>query len=266
MKPFLSVIIPAYNESQRLPQTLVDVDKKLSEVEYSSEVLVVSDGSKDATAEIVRRFAVHMKNLKLIDNKENHGKGWVVRQGMMAAKGNWRLFMDADNSTTVDQFNLMLPFFKEGYDVVFGSRAVSGAKLVPPQPWYRQILGRGGNVVIQLFALPGVRDSQCGFKCFSENAAPRVFGLARVDRWGFDVEALALAKVLGYRAKEMPVTWVNDTRSTVGLKAYLSTLWDVGRIWWWLKRGSYPLNSNSLKPEPPRTEEIDSNSSTGAFE
>lgn len=212
-------------------------------------MLVVSDGSKDATAEIVRRFAEHMKNLKLIDNKENHGKGWVVRQGMLAAKGNRRLFMDADNSTSIDQFTTMIPFFKEGYDVIFGSRAIRGARLVPPQPWYRQILGHVGNWIIQLAVLPGVHDSQCGFKSFSEHAAEEVFRLARIDRWGFDVEALALAKTLGFRCKEVPVTWVNDTHSTVGIKAYISTLWDVARIAWWLKRGAYQLHGTPHEPK-----------------
>lgn len=248
MKPFLSVIIPAYNEASRLPKTLIDVDKKLSDVEYSSEVIVVSDGSKDATAEIVRRFSEHMRNLKLIDNKENHGKGWVVRQGMLAAKGNWRLFMDADNSTTVDQFGLMVPFLKEGYGVLFGSRAIKGAKLIPPQPWYRQIAGQAGNLIIQFLTLPGIKDTQCGFKCFSEETAERVFRLAKIDRWGFDVEALALAKLFGFRMKEIPITWANDTESKVGLKAYASTLLDVVRVWWAIKKGIY-LHTPSVVPE-----------------
>ena len=110
MKPYLSVIIPAYNESKRLPLTLIDIDKKLSEANYSYEIIVVNDGSKDNTAEIVRRFSHLIKNLRLIDNKENHGKGWVVRQGMLEANGKIRLFMDADNSTSVDQFNNMVVF------------------------------------------------------------------------------------------------------------------------------------------------------------
>lgn len=238
MKPFLSVIIPAYNEAQRLPRTLVDIDKKLSEAEYSSEVIVVNDGSKDTTAEVVRHFAPHMKNLKWIDNKENHGKGWVVRQGMLAAKGNWRLFMDADNSTTVDQFNGMMPYFKDA-DVVIGSRALKESKLTPPQPWYRQIPGRIGNRIIQWLAVPGIGDTQCGFKCFSEEAADRIFRSARIDRWGFDVEALALARKFGFTIREIPVVWVNDLRSRVSANAYISTLGDVIRVWWWIKKGRY---------------------------
>ncbi len=239
MKPFLSVIIPAKNEAKRLPLTLVDVDRHLKQAEYSSEVIVISDGSTDATVEVVTRFSHLMKNLRLIVNEENHGKGFVVRQAMLEAKGNFRLFMDADNSTSVDQFENMLPYFKEGYGVVCGSRAVPGAKLEPPQPWYRQILGKGGNLFIQLLVARGIHDTQCGFKCFSEEAAKAVFPLMKIDRWGFDVEAIALAKLFGYRVKEMPVRWVNDTRSNVGLKAYISTLWDVVRVRVWLWTGKY---------------------------
>ncbi len=251
MKPFLSVIIPAYNESERLPGTLVDIDRRLSHAEYSYEILVVNDGSKDATAEVVRRFAQTVRNLRLVDEPANHGKGWVVRRGMLEAKGNWRLFTDADNSTSIDQFEHMLPYFKEGYEVVFGSRGVRGAELVPAQPWYRQILGKLGNrLIIQPLVLPGVRDSQCGFKCFSEASAEQIFPLARVDQWGFDVEVLALALHLGFRIKEIPVRWVNDTRSTVGAKAYASTLWDVVRVWWWLRKGAYgAAKVGAVKPQ-----------------
>lgn len=248
MKPFLSVIVPAYNEAKRLPKTLVDIDKKLSEVEYSSEIIVINDGSKDATAEVVRRFSQYVKNLRLVDNRENHGKGWVVRQGMLAAKGNWRLFMDADNSTTVDQFANMMPYLKEGYDVIFGSRSIPGAKLTPAQPWYRQIPGKMGNLIIQILVLKGIKDTQCGFKCFSEEAAERIFRIARIDRWGFDVEALALAEALGYKMKEIPVTWVNDLESRVKASAYISVLLEVVRVWWWLRKGAYSLVQHTPTP------------------
>jgi dolichyl-phosphate beta-glucosyltransferase len=166
-KPFLSVIIPAYNEAKRLPLTLIDVDKHLQEQEYSYEILVVNDGSTDETAEIVNRFVPLIQNLKLIDNAENKGKGAVVRQGMLLAKGTWRVFMDADNSTSVVEFNKMIPYFKNGYEVVIGSRHVKGSKMSPPQPFYKRILGNAGNLMIQALLLPGIWDTQCGFKCFS---------------------------------------------------------------------------------------------------
>jgi dolichyl-phosphate beta-glucosyltransferase len=240
-KPFLSVIIPAYNEAKRLPLTLIDVDKHLQEQEYSYEILVVNDGSTDETAEIVNRFVPLIQNLKLIDNAENKGKGAVVRQGMLLAKGTWRVFMDADNSTSVVEFNKMIPYFKNGYEVVIGSRHVKGSKMSPPQPFYKRILGNAGNLMIQALLLPGIWDTQCGFKCFSDEAAEKVFNLTKIDRWGFDAEALALAKALGYQIREMPVFWVNDIRSHVSLRTYFQVLWEVAKIRWWLWTGRYGL-------------------------
>ena len=241
-KPYLSVIIPAYNEAKRLPLTLIDVDKHLAQQEYSYEIIVVSDGSADATAEIANRFKSLMENLKIIDNKENRGKGAVVRQGMLAAKGNWRLFMDADNSTSISEFNKMMPYFDDGYEVVIGSRAIKGAKMNPPQSIHKRIAGRFGNWFIQIMALWGIKDSQCGFKCFSEEAASRIFSVAKIDRWGFDVETLALARALGYDIKEVPVNWVNDPRTHVRLTSYFQVLWETVKVWWWLKRKKYNLN------------------------
>lgn len=241
MKPFLSVVISAYNEAKRIPRTLVDIDAYLSRVEYSSEIVVVNDGSNDETADIVRRFQAVVKNLRCIDNKENHGKGWGIRLGMREAKGNWRIFMDADNSTSIGQIERMIPFFKE-YDIIIGSRAVRGATLNPPQRWRRRILGRIGNFIIRLLAVPGIKDTQCGFKCFSEEAAEKIFPSMKINRWGFDVEALALARAAGYKIKEIPVTWVNDTRSTVSAGAYLSTLVDVVAIRWRLMRSEYDIS------------------------
>ena len=234
MKPFLSVIIPVYNESKRISLTLIDVDRKLSKADYSSEIIVVNDGSSDNTVEAVSKFLPLVKNLRVVDNKENHGKGFVVKQGMLEAKGTFRLFMDADNSTSVDQVGKMLPYFKEGYDVVIGSRDIKGAELVPPQPFYKRMLGNVGNLVIQVLLLPGLWDTQCGFKWFSEEAAGKIFGLLKINRWGFDVEALALAKKMGYRTKEIPVRWVNNADSRVKFGGYVSSLWDVVRVRWWL--------------------------------
>lgn len=249
MKPFLSVIIPAYNEAERLPLTLVDVDKHLSAAEYSYEIIVVDDGSRDTTVAVAKHFAGIVRNLRVVENEKNRGKGAAVRQGMLEAKGNWRLFMDADNSTSVDQVEKMLPYFsagggsafggKDAYDVIIASRAIPGAELEPPEPLYKQLLGKAGNLFIQLVAVRGICDTQCGFKCFSEEAAERIFGVARSDRWAFDVEALALARRFGFRIKEVPARWVNDFRSHVKLSAYVTTLFEVVRIRWWLISGVY---------------------------
>lgn len=238
-KPYLSIIIPAYNEAERIPTTLLDIDKRLEHAPYSYEIFVVNDGSKDNTAEVVRNMVKVVKNLKLIDNIENKGKGGVVRQGMLLANGTIRLFTDADNSTSIDQFDRMIPFFKEGYQVVIGSRAVAGAKLDPPEPLVKQIPGKMGNLFIQLLVLPGLWDTQCGFKAFTEEAVKKVFERSRIPGWGFDVEVLSLAKKEGYQIKEVPVHWVNDIRSHVKASAYIKVLWETITIRWWLWTGKY---------------------------
>ena len=243
-KPFLSVVIPAYNEAKRLPLTLIDIDKHLDEQEYSYEIVVVDDGSTDDTAEIVKRFIPLINNLKLIENHENKGKGAVVRQGMLSSKGLWRLFMDADNSTSIVEFNKMITYFKSGYDVVIGSRSVKGSRLLPPQPFYKRLLGKIENLFIQITLLPGIWDTQCGFKCFSDDAAEKLFSLTKVDKWGFDAEVLVLAKKLKYKMKEIPIFWVNDFRSYVKLMDYLQVLFETVKIRWWLWRDAYGIKSD----------------------
>ncbi|MEK9154927.1 MAG: dolichyl-phosphate beta-glucosyltransferase [Patescibacteria group bacterium] len=240
MKLFLSIIIPAYNEAKRLPLTLIDIDKHMQKVDYSYEIIVINDGSKDATGEIAERFSHLIKNLKII-NQENTGKGGAVKHGMIEAKGEIRIFTDADNSTSIDQFNKMIPYFKEGYDVVIGSRDAKGAKLIPPQPWYRRLTGNIGNLLIQALLLQGIWDTQCGFKAFTEKSAEKIFPLLKISRWGFDVEALSLAKTMKYKIKEMPVTWVNSPFSHVKATAYLQVLLEVFKIKFWLITGKYQL-------------------------
>ena len=171
--------------------------------------------------------------MKLIDNQHNGGKGAVVKQGMLEASGTIRLFTDADNSTSIDQFEKMIPYFKE-YDVIIGSRAVKGAILDPAEPWYRQIPGKMGNIFIQFLLLPGIWDTQCGFKAFKEEVAEKIFPLMKIARWGFDAESLALAKHFGFRVKEIPVRWTNDVFSQVKPSTYLQVLIETIKIRWWL--------------------------------
>lgn len=238
-QPYLSIIIPAYNEAERIPKTLLDMDKRFMNAPYSYEIVVVNDGSADKTGEVVKNMGKMVRNLKVIDLEKNGGKGAAVRQGMLMSGGQIRLFMDADNSTSIDQFNAMMPFFKEGYDVVIGSRSIKGAKLEPPEGFLRQAAGKGLNLVVQIFLLPGLWDTQCGFKAFTEEAAKKVFEASRVSGWGFDVEALSLAKKMGYRIKEIPVRWTYDIHSHVRMSAGLQFLGDIFRIRWRLWRGEY---------------------------
>lgn len=244
----LSVIIPAYNEEKRLPKTLEAVDAYLKRQNYPStgsgqaayEILVVNDGSKDGTAAVASGLTPVIQNLRLIDNKENHGKGYVVRQGMLEAKGEYRLFMDADNSTSIDQVEKIWPELKNGFEAVIGSRDIQGAVIKVSQPRYKELMGGMGNIVIQVIAgLKGIKDTQCGFKAFSAKAANEIFSKCEVNRWGFDVEALVVAKKLGFKIKEIPVVWKNDADSRVKPAAYFKTFAEVLQIRRNLTLGKY---------------------------
>jgi len=137
----------------------------------------------------------------------------------------------------------MIPYFKQGYEVVIASRDLKGSRMLPPQSLFKRGLGNIGNVIIQILLLPGIWDTQCGFKCFSDEAAKKVFSLTRINRWGFDAESLAIAKHLGYEIKQIPVFWVNDTRTRVSLASYLQVLWETAKVRWWLWRNYYNLNN-----------------------
>ena len=236
---YLSVVIPAYNEEKRIKKTLLEADKFLSSRNYSYEIIVADDGSSDGTVELIKNLSKDIKNLRVIDNQENHGKGYVVRQGLMEAKGKYRLFMDADNATTVDQVQNLLPFFKEGYDVAIGDRELKGSQIKKHQPFYKEMLGDLGNLLIQALAVPGIKDTQCGFKCFSAELVENIFPKLKIDRWGFDIEILALAKKFSYKIKTVPVVWINDEESKVSMSGYVNTLKELFQIKWNMMRGEY---------------------------
>ena len=227
MKPYLSVIIPAYNEEKRIPKTLLAIDAYLGKQSYTYEILVVIDGATDRTEHIVRKFQGLIKNLRVIANAENHGKGYVVRQGMLEAEGSIRLFMDADGATSIDHIEKMLPYFEsKKADVVIGSRDskdAEGAKQSVKQPFIKRMLGNMANILIQIVAVWGIWDTQTGFKAFTDKSAQDIFSRARISRWGFDIEALALARRLHYRIAIVPIYWENDPNSHVTLAGYINT-------------------------------------------
>lgn len=229
-KVFLSVIIPTYNEEKRIPQTLLAIDKYLSVQKYPCEILVVESGSTDETASVVNNLTRLIKNLRLINLPENRGKGWAVTQGMLAANGKYRLFTDADNSTSIEHFSKMQPFLEQGYDVVIGSRALRESVIAVPQSLFKRLLGKAGNLFIQLVAVWGIWDTQCGFKVFEEKAANDIFSRLTIPGWGFDVETLAIARLRGYKIKEMPVRWVNDPFSHVTAKSYFQVLFETMKV------------------------------------
>jgi glycosyltransferase involved in cell wall biosynthesis len=237
---YLSIIVPAYNEEKRLPSTLLDMGRYLSRQSYEYEIIVVNDGSKDRTAEVVKKLEPEIKGLKLIDNKKNHGKGFVVRQGLLEAEGEIRLFSDADNSTSVDQVEKIFPWIEKGFDIVIGSRDVKGAVLDPPQPWFRVMVGNIFNLMVQVLAgLWGIWDTQCGFKALTAKAAEDILPRCRIDRWAFDPEILKIGKKLGYKIKEIPVVWKNDPDSKVKLGGMVKMGFDLLKIRYNLIFGKY---------------------------
>ncbi|HEY4509779.1 MAG TPA: dolichyl-phosphate beta-glucosyltransferase [Candidatus Paceibacterota bacterium] len=226
----LSVIIPVYNEENRLPKTLKAVDEYLRTQSYKYEILVVNAGSTDRTKELVETAMREMQNLSIL-NRKNRGKGYAVREGMLAARGQYRMFMDADNSTSIDQVSKMWPEFEKGADVVIGSRDIKDAQIAVSQPLWRQTLGNVFNLIVQtLSGLWGMWDTQCGFKGFSAAAAQEIFARCTIDQWAFDVEVLVIAKKSGYKIKEIPVTWINDKESKVRLKGMVKMLLEVLQI------------------------------------
>ena len=228
----LSVVIPAFNEELRLPETLRYTVEYLTARPYTSEILVVDDGSTDNTGQIVRQWPCTTVSVRLLTQPDglNHGKGSAVKRGMLAAQGAFRLLMDADNSTTIDQVESFWKFFEKGYDLVIGSRNVEGSRVEVHQAIYKELAGRLGNWIIRVLAVPGISDTQAGFKMFTRECAETVFGRLSVERWGYDVEALVIARCRRYRMAEIPITWINAPGSKVGLGSYFQVLGEIWRI------------------------------------
>ena len=212
---FLSVVIPAYNEEDRLPGTLERVISYLGRRGGEFEIIVVDDGSDDGTSEAALSFASKAP-IRVLRNNRNRGKGYSVRRGMLEAKGDLRLFSDADLSTPIEELpKLERAILEEGFDIAIASRGLPQSRLPARQPFWREALGRTFNLYIQLLLLPGIWDTQCGFKLFTARAAEEVFGRVTIEGFGFDFEALFIARKLGLRIKEVPVTWYHSPKTKV---------------------------------------------------
>jgi len=211
--PFLSIVVPAYNEEGRLPQTLPLIVDFLQAQTYPSEVIVVDDGSVDSTASVAERMAVEAPLVRLIRN-EHRGKGYAVKTGVMAASGDYIFLCDADLSMPIEEVTNFLPPRLGDYDVAIGSREVEGAQRYD-EPGLRHLMGRVYNSLVRLLAVRGFQDTQAGFKCFAREAAHELFPYQTMDGFGFDVEILFIAQKRGYRIVEVPINWYYMSNSRV---------------------------------------------------
>ena len=243
-RPFLSVIIPAYNEAQRIPLTLVDLDHHLAAVEFSYEIIVVDDNSTDKTPAVVTQFGEMIKNLRLERNPGKLGYGNTIAAGMRAAHGEWRLTMDADNSISIQEFVKAIPYLRltNGFEVLLASRVEKGSRFDPPLPTERRIAEWLLNRFIRLAMKSRLRDTLLGFRCFSSGVAERVFGAVKIEQWGGVIEGVLLAERLGYPVKEIPVSIAHVRGSHFLMRDYLQIAWGAVKIRWWLNRGKYNIN------------------------
>ena len=223
----LSVVIPAFNEEKRLPGTLGSMLRFLRERGESFEIVVVDDGSKDRTAEVARQAG---PEVRVLQNPGNRGKGYSVRHGMLNAQGQWRLMSDADLSTPIEELNSLKEALADGAQIAIASRAVSGANLEKRQSIMRESSGRFFNLIVRWLHLPGIKDTQCGFKLFSAAAAEAAFRDSKLDGFAFDVEALVLARCAGFKIREVAVTWRNDEQSRVSFGRGLAAFIDLFRL------------------------------------
>ena len=246
--PELSIVIPAYNECARIEQTLTRVMECVQNQGWDAEVLVVDDGSKDGTPEIIQRWMQRYPRLKLVQNAGNRGKGYSVRNGLLQAAGEIVMFTDADLSAPMEEANLLMAAIADGADVAIGSRWMDKTRQTKHQPIYRRFFGRCFNWVTRtVMGLP-FKDTQCGFKAFKRPAAQIIFRLQRIERWGFDPEILFIARKLGYTIREVPVTWGHDERSRMSyLKDGMKMLEEMAVIRGNSLRGRYDEDIAALK-------------------
>ena len=246
--PRYSIVIPAYNESARIPGTLKEVVSCLHERHWDAEVIVVNDGSMDSTAQIVKDFAAANPEVRLLENPGNHGKGYSVRNGVLNALGEVVLFTDSDLSAPIEEAERLFAAIAAGADIAIGSRWLESGRQTHRQPLYRQFFGRCFNLVTRMvMSLPFV-DTQCGFKAFTRNAAQTVFQLQTIERWGFDPEILFIAIKRGFTVKEVAVSWAHDERSRISyLKDGLQMLKELMIIRWNALTGHYSRKINAIQ-------------------
>jgi glycosyltransferase involved in cell wall biosynthesis len=250
-----SIIIPAYNESARIIPTLDRVLAYIQQQGWEAEIIVVNDGSRDDTAKLVRDYSGGGTSIRVVENPGNRGKGYSVRNGILHAKGAVVLFTDADLSAPIEEAAKLLDSIRRGNDVAIGSRWIQAHLQTTRQPIHRQVLGRVFNLALRLVLGLSFKDTQCGFKAFTRQAAQDIFGRQLIQRWGFDPEILFLARQLGYKTEEIPVAWAHDGRSKINpITDGMNMLLDMFRIRWNSILGKYDCSSRTALS--PTAEEV----------
>lgn len=237
-RPYLTVIIPAYNEQTRIADSLYLIKDYLSKQSYRSEIIVVDDGSNDLTTEIVKFIDIYGKEQlshdegTLIKNNKNVGKGYSIAKGMLRASGDIVLFMDADHSTHICEVEKLLPYFDLGFDVAIGSRKMK-TSVVDKKPWYRDLMSYLFNFSVRLISVGGILDTQCGFKAYRREIAHDIAMQQRIFGFGFDVEHLYIAQKSGFKIKEVAIEWKHNEGSKVDpIKDSITMFLDLVRIRW----------------------------------
>lgn len=229
--PYLSIVVPAYNEETKIGHNLKKILFCLGRKGYSYELIVVDDGSKDETLKVINRIIERDGHIRVLRNEKNYGKGYAVKRGMLNAKGSYILFTDADLSTPMAELDKFLQVIQSGYDIAIASRKVSGAQIEVHQSWLREFIGKGFTWLANVVVTKNISDVTCGFKCFRRGAAQAVFSKQRLYDWSFDAEILFLAQKYGYRVKQMPVRWRNDSRTKFSmLRNILPSLLGLAKI------------------------------------
>lgn len=239
----ISIIVPAYNEENRIAPTLQIINTFFASQNYSYEIIVVDDGSKDQTTTVVNNLK--LPHTQVISYGGNRGKGYAINFGVKASSGDWILMTDADNSTPIEQFSKLFTQTDQ-FEVIIGSRYMSGSTVTVKQSTPRIVMSRLGNLLVQLLVLPGLFDTQCGFKLFSASAARAIFPLQTIWGWGFDIEILRIAKEQGYKIKQVPITWRNDDQSRIqSANVFTKTLKELVAI----RRNSWQGRYHSKRSE-----------------
>jgi dolichyl-phosphate beta-glucosyltransferase len=239
----ISIVIPAKDEEERLPQFLKTVIAHCNESAYKYEVIVVDDGSSDGTSAVAREFCKNFPGLQIIRLEQNRGKGHAVRCGILSARGKIRLFLDADGSTPVSEIEKNLHYFNEGFDIVIGSRVIEGNERSVKARSYRKLMGFIFNALVHTFLIKGIKDTQCGFKMFRDSIVGPLWTKVHLDGFGFDLEVLFLAEQMGYNVKEVPVNWTHVDGSKIRLgKDSMQMLGNIFQIRRWHTRIKRPTH------------------------